>query len=67
MCASGSSLKSAYGLALTMEWCAEVQWRCMCAGKMNVLTKKEMDTALEHYKTYGQGKSDGSSVSGYNG
>jgi L-fuculose-phosphate aldolase len=50
-----------------MEWCAEVQWRCMCAGKMNVLTKKEMDTALEHYKTYGQGKSDGSSVSGYNG
>ena len=67
MCASGASLKNAYGLALTMEWCAQVQWRCICTGKMNVLSKEEMDVALEHYKTYGQAKSEGSPVSGYNG
>lgn len=67
MCASGASLKNAYGLALTMEWCAEVQWRCMSTGKMNVLTKEEMDVALEHYKTYGQKKSGDNQVTGYNG
>ncbi len=50
-----------------MEWCAEVQWCCMSAGKMNVLTKEEMDVALEHYKTYGQKKSGDSQVTGYNG
>ena len=67
MCASGASLKNAYGLALTMEWCAQVQWRCMCTGRMNVLSREKMDEALEHYKTYGQAKSEGSPVSGYNG
>ena len=67
MCASGVSLKNAYGLALTMEWCAQVQWRCMCAGRMNVLSREEMDITLEHYKTYGQAKGDGSHVTGYNG
>ncbi len=64
MCASGDSLKSAYGLALTMEWCAQVQWRCLSAGKMNVLTGEEMAVAMEHYKTYGQ-KSDGTHPRGY--
>ena len=67
MCAGGASIKSAYGLALTMEWCAQVQWRCICAGKMNVLSKDEMDTVIEHYKTYGQVRSDGSRPGGYNG
>ena len=67
MCASGVSLKNAYGLALTMEWCAEVQWRCMAAGKMNVLNREQMEVVMEHYKTYGQKKSDDGHLSGYNG
>ena len=67
MCAYGDSLKSAYGLALTMEWCAQVQWRCVAAGKMNVLTDKQMAIAMEHFKTYGQGKGDGSRPRGYMG
>ena len=65
MCACGTSIESAYGLALTMEWCAQVQWHCMAAGKMNVLTDHQMQVAMEHYKTYGQAKSDGSHPQGY--
>lgn len=65
MCAYGPSIESAYGLALTMEWCAKVQWHCMAAGKMNVLTDQQMQVAMEHYKTYGQAKSDGSHPQGY--
>ena len=67
MCACGSSLKSAYGLALTMEWCAQVQWRCMSAGKMNVLSEEQMSVVMEHYKTYGQTSGDNSHPRGYNG
>jgi L-fuculose-phosphate aldolase len=48
-----------------MEWCAQVQWHCMAAGKMNVLTDEQMEVAMEHYKTYGQKKSDGSHSGGY--
>ena len=65
MCAYGPTIESAYGLALTMEWCAQVQWHCMAAGKMNVLTDEQMEVAMEHYKTYGQKKSDGSHTGGY--
>lgn len=67
MCAYGPSIESAYGLAMTMEWCAQVQWRCMAGGKMNVLSHEEMQVVMEHYKTYGQKKSDGSHSQGYSG
>ena len=67
MCASGVSLKNAYGLALTMEWCAQVQWRCLSAGKMNVLAREQMEVVMEHYKTYGQNKSGDGQLRGYNG
>ena len=67
MCAGGSTLKSAYGLALTMEWCARVQLGCLSAGKMNVLTDEQMAEAMEHYKTYGQVRKGGAGPMGYNG
>ena len=67
MCACGDSLKSAYGLAQTMEWSAQVQWRCMSAGKMNVLTDGQMAEVLEHFKTYGQNKDGGTQPRGYMG
>ena len=67
MCAYGPSIESAYGLALTMEWCAQVQWHCMASGKMNILTDEQMQVAMEHYKTYGQVRADGTRPQGYNG
>ena len=67
MCAGGSTLKSAYGLALTMEWCARVQLGCLSAGKMNILTDGQMAEAMEHYKTYGQVRKGGAGPMGYNG
>ena len=66
MCAWGDSIRSAFGLALTMEWCAQVQWHCIAAGKMNVLSHEQMMITLEHYKTYGQGTSGTAAPQGYN-
>ena len=65
MCAYGSSIERAYGLALTMEWCAKVQWHCMAAGKINVLTDEQMVVAMERYQSYGQTESDGTHAGGY--
>ncbi len=62
MCAWGADLKSAFGLALTMEWCAQVQWHCMAAGKINVLSHEQMQGAFKRYMTYGQ---DDSGSKGY--
>lgn len=67
MVACGDSIRSAYGLALTMEWCAQVQWRCLAAGTMNVLTKEQMADVMEAYKSYGQVRADGTRPQGYNG
>ncbi len=67
MVACGETMKSAFGLAMTMEWCAEVEWRCLAAGRMNVLTDEQMAETMEHYKTYGQKSADGTSPHGYHG
>jgi len=67
MVACGSTIRSAYGLALTMEWCAQVQWRCLAAGTPNVLSEEQMADVMEHYKTYGQVREDGTNPHGYNG
>ena len=67
MVACSETMQSAYGLALTMEWCAEVEWRALAAGGMNVLTSEQMAEVMEKYKTYGQVREDGSRPRGYNG
>ncbi len=67
MCALGESLDQAYGLALTMEWCAQLQWRCMAAGSPVVLTEKQMSEAMDRYRTYGQVSDDQENTKGYNG
>ena len=67
MVAFGSSLPEAYSLATTMEWCAQVEWHCLAGGRMNVLSTEEMQEVMEHYKTYGQVREDGSRPKGYNG
>ena len=48
------SMKAAYGLMVACEWCAELQWRCECAGTPKVLSNKEMMKVVEKFKTYGQ-------------
>ncbi len=50
----GGSLDKAFKLALTCEWCAELEWRCLCAGKPNILSDEAMAEALERFRTYGQ-------------
>ena len=66
MIACGSNIKKAFGLALTMEWCAQLQWRCMCAGIPNIISDEDMQVAMEHFKSYGQVKKDHDG-GGYNG
>ena len=66
MLAAGTDIKEAFSLAMTMEWCAELQWRCMCAGKPNVLTDEQMAEAIKRYQSYGQTTGDTArSVKGY--
>lgn len=54
--ASGPSLAKAFGLAVNLEFVAEMQWRAACVGKPVVLTHEEMDKAMERMKSYGQPK-----------
>ncbi len=61
------TIKGAFGLAQTCEWCAEVQWRCMAAGKMNVISDTDMERAFDRYKTYGQTDEEGKHSGGYFG
>lgn len=54
MLACGSSIKSAYGLANGLEYCAELQYRTMAIGKPAILDDAEMDNVIERFKSYGQ-------------
>lgn len=52
--AFGPSLEKAFGLASNLETVAKLQWQCLCAGRMNVLSKEQIDQVLVRYQTYGQ-------------
>lgn len=56
MIACGKSIKSAYGLACGMEFCAQVQYRAMSIGQPVVIDDEEMDRVMEKFKSYGQTK-----------
>lgn len=57
MIAVGKSLKSAYGLAAGMEYCAEVYYRALCTNKTpHILPDDEMRRVIEKFKGYGQTK-----------
>ncbi len=56
MLACGSDIKNAYALASGMEYCAELQYRCMSIGKPVILDDKEMEIVMEKFKSYGQNK-----------
>lgn len=54
MVAFGDSLAKAFNVAENVEWVAEIQWRCMCVGKPDVLGTDEINRVIESFKTYGQ-------------
>lgn len=66
MLGCGTSLKSAYGVATTCEWVAEIQWKCLSIGQPNVLSNDQMTEVLEKFKDYGQ-KRENDTVQGYFG
>ena len=52
--ACGRNIAGAYGLALNMEYVAELQYRALCVGTPNVLGKEAMADVMERFKSYGQ-------------
>lgn len=61
----GPSLEKAFSLAVSLENLAQIQWQCMCAGKMNVLSKEQIDKVLVRYQTYGQTETKDGSLNTY--
>ncbi len=60
-----TDIAKAFKLAGNLETIAKMQWQCMCAGKMNVLTKEQIDDVLVRFKTYGQSSAPKGSSNGY--
>ncbi len=56
MLACGASISEVFSLAENMEFCAEIQWRCMAVGQANILSHEQMSEVFEQFKTYGQKK-----------
>lgn len=52
----GPGIEKAFGLAVNMEFCAEMQYRAMSVGEPVVLSDEEMDVVMEKFKSYGQPK-----------
>lgn len=50
----GKTLSGAFGLAKNLEYIAGLQYRALCIGKPNVLTKEQLDDVFEGFKSYGQ-------------
>jgi L-fuculose-phosphate aldolase len=50
----GPTLAKAFGLAVNVEFVAEMQWRASCMGNPVVLSNAEMDVVMESFKSYGQ-------------
>ena len=50
----GTDMAGAFGLLETCEWCAELQWRCECAGKPACLSDEEVRKTVARFSRYGQ-------------
>jgi len=59
------TLAKAYSQAGNIESLAKTQWQCMAAGRMNVLSKEQIDDVLERFKTYGQKPASGGQQNSY--
>ena len=58
MVSCGVNLKSAFGLASTCEWVAEIQLRALSIGTPNYLTDSQILDVEEKFKRYGQDSDD---------
>ena len=56
MLAGGVNIQDAFNLAENMEFCAEIQWRCMAVGNPNILNESQMSAVFEQFRSYGQNK-----------
>lgn len=55
----GPSMDKAFGLAVNMEFVAEMQWRAMAVGTPAILTGEEMADVRVRMQSYGQAKKPG--------
>ncbi len=56
MIALGADLKAALALTLEVESLAQHYWTALQLGEPNILSKQQMQTVMEKFETYGQGK-----------
>lgn len=63
--AFGPNLEKAFALAASLENLAQIQWQCMCAGNMHVLSKEQIGKVLVRYQTYGQAAATDGSLNTY--
>ncbi len=63
----GVSLTKAFNLAVSCEFCAEMQWMCECTSENKgvILTEKEMEDVMLHFQSYGQVKTPDKNNGGY--
>lgn len=52
--ACGESLSAAFSLAEDLEYTAELQWRCLCAGTPHPLSHDQLEQLRVRFQTYGQ-------------
>lgn len=54
----GKDINDAFGIARECEWVAQIQWRCNCTGKPNILSREEMEKVMIKFQSHGQVKKD---------
>lgn len=54
MVSCGNNIESAFGLASTCEWVAEIQWKAMAVGTPHYLDDSQIDVVIKKFKGYGQ-------------
>jgi len=63
----GPDMKRAFGLAVSCEYCAEIQLMCEYVGKDKavVLNNEEISAVMERFSSYGQATEDKTCINGY--
>lgn len=52
--ACGRDIAGAYGLAVNLEYVAELQYRALCIGTPNILNQDQMADVMKRFQSYGQ-------------
>ncbi len=51
---AGADIEYAFNAAEELEFVAQIYYRCLCIGEPKLLSDRDMDVALEKFRTYGQ-------------